>query len=68
MQIATGQPSRENQTGKSLSNPGRFTIPIGPFGAITAAALLHELLHRMTTAVDAVHNARRRRRAVVAPI
>ena len=25
MQIATGQPSRENQTGKSPANPGRFT-------------------------------------------
>jgi hypothetical protein len=24
MQIATGQPSRENQTGKSPANPGRF--------------------------------------------
>jgi hypothetical protein len=35
----------------------RRTIPIGPFGAITAAALLHELLHRMSTPVDAVHNA-----------
>ena len=25
MQIATGQPLRENQTGKSPANPGRFT-------------------------------------------
>jgi glutamate-1-semialdehyde aminotransferase len=27
MQNATGQPSRENQTGKSPSKPGRFIIP-----------------------------------------
>ena len=32
MQIATGQPLRENQTGKSPANPGRFTCAIDLVG------------------------------------
>jgi starch synthase len=38
MQSATGQPSRENQTGKSPTNPGRFTRQKG-LTLLLAAAL-----------------------------